>query len=79
MSGGGGGWSWPTASDRQVESAVAEATKTSGYQAQANAYLQELLTDYNDRDVSAIQTHLDTLKAAIEKEIEGEISTLFGG
>lgn len=77
--GGGGGWyRWPATSSR-VEKAVAEATETSEYEAEANAYLQDLLASYNDRDVARIQKHVDTLRQAIEKEIDGETSTLFGG
>jgi len=78
-SGGGGGWYPSTPSTSQVEKAVSDATKSSEFEAEANAYLQDLLASYNSRDVVAIQKHVETLQGAIEKEIDGETSTLFGG
>jgi predicted nucleotidyltransferase len=78
-SGGGGGWyRWPATSVR-VEKEVSDAAEASEYDAEANAYLQDRLTSYNDRDVGTIQKRVDTLQQAIEKEIDGETSTLFGG
>lgn len=74
MSGGGGHYYSPSNS-----TSVSEAVAASNYDANANAYLQELLSGFNDRDVEAISRHLDTLQQAIEKEIEGEVKTLFGG
>lgn len=82
MSGGGGrGWdSWSSVGgETSVDKAVAERASASNYDANANAYLQELLSDYNSRDTDAIRKHIETLKRAVEKDIEGEIETLFGG
>ena len=76
---GGGGWHPSTSTTSEVEKAVSDATLSSEYEAEANAYLQDLLTSYNNRDVEAIQKHVETLQGAIEKEIDGETSTLFGG
>jgi hypothetical protein len=79
--GGSGGRGWysspPTAAG--VEKAVSDATTSSEYEAEANAYLQNLLSSYNTRDVEAIQKHLEVLEAAITKDIDGETSILFGG
>lgn len=44
-----------------------------------SAYISDLLTRYNDRDVSAITKHLDSIKEALKKDIEGTIDLLFGG
>lgn len=49
------------------------------YEREVNLYLQDLLKDYNDRDVLAINKHLNTLKDALEKLIEGTIDLNFGG
>lgn len=80
MGGSGGvGWYPSTSATSEVEKAVSDVTTSSEYEAEANAYLQDLLASYNGRDVVAIQKHLETLQGAIEKEIDGETSTLFGG
>lgn len=78
-SGGGGRWYRRPAMSVRVEKAVSNATEASEYEAAANAYLQDQLASYNSRDVLKIQKHLDTLRQAIETEIDGETSTLFGG
>lgn len=79
--GGSGGRGWfsssPTAAG--VEKVVSDATTSSEYEAEANAYLQNLLSSYNTRDVEAIQKHLGVLEAAITRDIDGETSILFGG
>jgi len=78
-SGGGGGWyRWPSATSA-VERTVSDAAISAEYEVEANAYLQDLLASYNSRDVEAIQKHIETLQRAIEKDIDGETSTLFGG
>jgi hypothetical protein len=76
---GGGGWFRRPEANSRVEKSVADAAKISQYEAQANAYLQDLLATYNDRDILTLQKHVDTLKNAIEQQIDGETSTLFGG
>ena len=83
--GGGGGARWypspPRTSDAgaRVDRAVSQAAAASTYDADANAYLQAQLSAYNDRDAAATQRHIETLKRAVEKEIDGETETLFGG
>ena len=74
MSGGGGRY-YSSSSGTSVSDAVT----ASNYDANANAYLQELLAAFNDRDVDAINRHIATLQQAVEREIEGEVKTLFGG
>ena len=82
-SGGGGGGGWYRYSGgigaAGVDKAVADAAAASSYDADANAYLQDLLSSYNDRDAAAIQKHVQTLQQAVEQEIDGEIEMLFGG
>src|SRR5262245_53762673 len=77
----GGSWySWsPKSRDTSVDKAVSDAATASRYDADANAYLQDLLSGYNNRDTNSIQKHIETLKRAVEREIEGEIETRFGG
>ncbi|MCT0224115.1 nucleotidyltransferase [Synechococcus sp. CS-1328] len=76
---GGGGWYSSMPSTSGVEKAVSDATTSSEYEAEANAYMQDLLASYNSRDVEAIQKHLMALEAAIKQDIDGDTSILFGG
>ncbi|MGK3985112.1 CBASS oligonucleotide cyclase [Sorangium sp. So ce136] len=49
------------------------------YESQVAALLGAILTDANDRDMELIQDHLDAIKKAIEKEVDGFVDLLFGG
>lgn len=44
-----------------------------------NEFINNLLKKVNDRDVNTINTHLETIKKALEKDIEGSIDLYFGG
>lgn len=81
--GGGGGSDWSPGSGQQigarVDKAVASATASDSYKAEANSYLQDLLADYNNRDADGIRRHIETIKQAIERDIDGEVEMLFGG
>lgn len=81
MGGRGGGWgSWSRGGgEARIDRAVSAAVAASSYDADANAYLQDLLSDYNNRDSEAIRRHVETLRQAVEKDIDGETETLFGG
>ena len=80
MGGSGGGWSGGyTSSNTNINREVSSAADSASYDAAANEYLQELLTGYNSRDAEKIKTHIDTLHKALEKDVEGEFDTLFGG
>ena len=84
MSGGGGGGNgWSSGSGEaigaRIDRAVANATASDSYKAEANAYLQDLLADYNNRDADGIRRHLETIKQAVERDIDGEVEMLFGG
>jgi hypothetical protein len=53
-----------------------------GNQAYNNTVLEklnELLSEFNDRDSKKTNIHLSEIKKAIEKNIEGTVDTLFGG
>jgi CRISPR/Cas system-associated exonuclease Cas4 (RecB family) len=54
-------------------------TEDTKYEAEVANVLAGLLTQYNDRDIEAINRHLDEIKRALEKEIEGTVNLLFGG
>lgn len=80
MGGGGGGFgNSGTASAVQIERQVAEATGISEYEAKANSYLQDLLSSFNARNTEATRRHIDTLRDALERDVDGQLATQFGG
>lgn len=77
---GGGGRDWKSDSAGQdIGKEAAKATGASSYEADANSFLQDVVSSYNNRDAEAIQGHLDVLQRAIEKDIDGLTDVLFGG
>ena len=46
---------------------------------QINAYLRNVLRDYNNRDTEAINRHIDVLRDVLEKEDPDVVRTSFGG
>lgn len=79
--GAGGGWyRWPKHID--VENVLRETESNeqrTEYEGEVNRYLQSLLTDYNNRKTDEIRRHLETIKQALDKNIEGAIELVFGG
>ena len=81
--GSGSGSSYSSSSSNaKIDNLVKQAnsgSNSSEYNSEVNELLQEALKNYNDRDVDAINKHLDVLKKAIEKEIEESVRLVFGG
>jgi hypothetical protein len=71
---------WSKSSDlkKAVKSSQTKEARDD-YEVQVNTYLQDLLTEYNRRDVGGIQRHLATISDALDKEIEGSVEMAFGG
>ena len=81
--GGGSSYSGPSArtaedAEKIFKSTVDEA-KQASYQANVNSYFQDLLSDFNNRKVDEINTHLQTIEDALTKENIGSINLVFGG
>lgn len=81
--GGGSSYSGPSTrttdeAERIFKSTVDEAQQAS-YQADVNSYFQDLLSDFNNRKVDEINTHLQTIKDALTKENIGSINLVYGG
>lgn len=49
------------------------------YEADLNSYFQDLLSDFNNRNVDQINAHLETIKDALNKENIGSIYLIYGG
>lgn len=76
--GGSGGWNVPSKTLKELLEEMAKQRQKENDR-EINDYLQSLLKELNNRDTEQVQKHLNTLKAAIEKEIDGAVDLLFGG
>jgi hypothetical protein len=54
-------------------------TRDEEYEAKVASYLGGLLGNFNDRDSSGIQRHLDEIRAALGKDLAGSVDLKFGG
>ncbi|WNC15484.1 CBASS oligonucleotide cyclase [Brevibacillus brevis] len=79
MSGSGGGYSVPRKTLAELEKERAAKEEGEKFETELNKYIKELLKDINDRDVEGINRHLETLRNALEKDIEGYVDLKFGG
>ncbi len=76
--GGGDHWHWREYEENNIDQIRKEQERKSFYP-ELNDLLSEKLSDYNTRDTEQINQHLETIKKALEKEIEGTLDLLFGG
>ncbi len=79
MGGSGGGPSFNPADYRKNLSNSNSETQSQACEIRVNSLINDLLSMYNDRDVEAIRKHLDSIKKALESDIEGFTEILFGG
>ncbi|MCG8557393.1 MAG: nucleotidyltransferase [Proteobacteria bacterium] len=49
------------------------------YEAAVASLLGDALSNLNERDTEAVASHLETIKKALEKDVEGTLDLLFGG
>ena len=79
--GSGGGIYIPSGGARPgslLNGAKSEEERAS-YNIELNAHLGDLLSEFNDRDIDGIRTHLDTIEGALTKEDIGSIQLVYGG
>lgn len=80
MGGGGGNYfNLDLDSLRQKLRNSEQETLDVQYEAEVANLLAALLTQCNNRDVEVINRHLNEIKDALEKELEGTVDLLFGG
>ena len=60
-------------------SSSASGAQASQHEIEMNEFLEDLLKEYNNRDVEAIRTHLNEIEKVLDREIEGLDRILFGG
>lgn len=82
MSGGGGGWrsrGTNALSLQELYDRAQRRTDEATYNAEVEGILQDALSEFNNRDTDKINQHLETIKDALSKEIEGSVDLKFGG
>lgn len=76
MGGSGGSGNWLSFEKPSQAQAIADS---SAYEANVNQQLQDLLKDYNNRDVEALRRHLDTIESTLNNDIDINVELRFGG
>lgn len=79
MSGGGGFGGYRSIGTSSQLSSSTSGAQVSQHEIEMNEFLEDLLKDYNKRDVDAIRTHLNEIEKVLGREIEGLDRILFGG
>lgn len=83
MGSSGGGFNLSSSSSNEgLDNLISQANKSasaSAYVSEVNNLIKEALATYNERDIPAIQKHIEVLIEAIQREIEGDVKLIFGG
>lgn len=79
MSGGGGFGGYRSIGTSSQLSSSTSGVQASQHEIEMNEFFEDLLKDYNKRDVDAIRTHLNEIEKVLGREIEGLDRILFGG
>jgi hypothetical protein len=80
MGGSGGGYFRSDEKElRNKMSATEQSTNRDEYKINIDTLLAGLLSQYNNRDVQAINIHLDEILKAIENRVDGSLNFLLGG
>ena len=81
-SGGGGYFFERSSSPEDIAKKIREQearSQNTAFETEVSALLGQLLAYSNDRDVDSINTHLNTIKNALELGIDGSIDIRYGG
>jgi hypothetical protein len=82
MGGSGGGGPFVSRSPQELAKLVRKAedeTAAAAFEVEVSNTLNDLLSEFNNRDVQLVGQRLDDIKLALEDEIEGTIDQKFGG
>ncbi|MFP3668966.1 CBASS oligonucleotide cyclase [Priestia sp. SIMBA_032] len=77
--GGGGGYNIPSKTLSQLEQEKQDRINQEKLEADINQHIKDYFQRINNRDVDGINRHLETIKSALEKDIEGFVDLKFGG
>lgn len=76
---GGSGGSYDFSSIRSEMSSDEDKLDRAEFEAEVANLIGSVLVNANDRDVVTIQRHLDSIKTALDRDVEGFVDLLFGG
>jgi hypothetical protein len=79
---GGSGSGYFSSSIKDLKNKITDTTKDMDrkeYDANVESLLLDLLSRYNNRNISVINAHLDEIIKAVENRIEGHVDIKFGG
>lgn len=79
MTGSGRGFRGPSRPIGEMVSKSKLETEQHEYEVNVEELLRDSLSDFNDRNVDDINTHLETIEKALSKEIEESVDLVFGG
>lgn len=84
MGGSGGGFFHGDGSKKPsdiIEQIKREQEQARGreFENNVNQLINDTLKSANDRDIEAVNTHIDAMIKALNKEIDGNVQTMFGG
>lgn len=82
MGGSGGGFFYGYRDTNRIKQMVQQAakkTKGEAYETKVAERLNELLVEYNDRDVEKMHAYLAQIKELLQEDIEGTVELRFGG
>lgn len=79
MGGSSGFYGYGSLNIQAKMASSASNAEASQREIEINEFLEELLKEFNKRDVEAIQTHLSEIEKVLSREIEGLDKILFGG
>jgi tRNA nucleotidyltransferase (CCA-adding enzyme) len=77
--GSSGGYNIPSKTLSQLEQEKQEQLEIERFETDINQYIKDYFQEVNSRDVEGINRHLETIKSALEKDIEGFVDLKFGG
>ncbi len=82
MGGSGSGGSYFSGDVPDLLGKLRQSERTSSsaeYDVEVNSVLGGMLAAYNDRDHETLNKHLDTIKSALEVDVEGTLDLMYGG
>src|SRR6478609_5763406 len=80
MGGSGGGfWAGKPGKFADAIREAHQATGADAYEAEVAQFLSEVLAAVNSRDVDTIARHVESIRRALNDDIDGAIDLLFGG
>lgn len=80
MGGSGGGFSYQSSSGYKNElDKIRRESYDEAFETNVNAFINEKLGSANSRDVDKTREYLDTIKSAVQEDIEGVVELQYGG